>query len=632
MAFPTRSLLIKFFALAFALIVIFCMYLPGVTGGFMLDDLSSLPGLFKNIDTCGMACGVLSGSTGPTGRPLSLLTFALQQSQWPNPYYFKLINILIHLLNMVLALAIFILVLKKLGFQKRAFHLSLAASIIWAIWPLQVSSVLYVIQRMSLLSSTFVLVGIWVFLLYRPKLHADWERQLLKPLLFAFALGGVVVLGILSKESAVQLFLYIAILEHLLFASDGSNTKNVRLFRYLCLYLPLAVFWGYLLIKLVGSHVEQYATRDFTMRERVLTQGRVLLDYLQSLLFPKMSNLGLYHDGYLKSTSIFAPLSTLFSWLVIGGVCASAFINRKKYTLISLVVFWYFAGHVLEGSFWPLELYFEHRNYIPILFVSLVMVVGVNYAFDKASKKIVAQSLGVACSIYVIMLFTMTIMQTKLWGNELEYSIVQAKEHSDSKRARNLLVEAYGRVGMFDESYQEMLRMKADFPGSPGLILGSVEFACYDPKYELEPIEQVVEQLKRSQFGYAGIITIRRALESKLEGLCKGVSSDYLLKSLMAMKENEKFQKKKHLIENLELSVYLEQGKIENALSMFEHMYISEEQWSTYISLLATNQQFEKALEVSNHAISLLEGKMKHKYYYDDVLNLRSEILLELQN
>ena len=67
------------------------------------------------------------------------------------------------------------------------------------------------------------------------------------------------------------------------------------------------------------------------MQERLLTQGRGLSDYMQSLLLPKMSDLGLYHDAYPKSTSMFAPMTTLFAWLGLSAVVFMAFIVRNKY-------------------------------------------------------------------------------------------------------------------------------------------------------------------------------------------------------------------------------------------------------------------------------------------------------------
>jgi hypothetical protein len=40
---------------------------------------------------------------------------------------------------------------------------------------------------------------------------------------------------------------------------------------------------------------------------------------------------------------------------------------RRRYPLAALAVLWYLAGHLLESTVLPIELYFEHRNYLPVL-------------------------------------------------------------------------------------------------------------------------------------------------------------------------------------------------------------------------------------------------------------------------
>ena len=153
------------------------MYWPGLTGVFMLDDFSSLPTLYTTIENCGLWCGTMSGSTGPTGRPISLLTFALQADFWPDPYSFKLFNVFIHMANAALVFLILRLILKRLNPSLPYFYIALFSAVLWAVWPLQVSSVLYAIQRMVLLSSFFVLLGVLFYLFFRIRLEADWKGE-----------------------------------------------------------------------------------------------------------------------------------------------------------------------------------------------------------------------------------------------------------------------------------------------------------------------------------------------------------------------------------------------------------------------------------------------------------------------
>ena len=126
----------------------FWIYWPGLYGTILLDDMPNLKGLaditFFNTSNEILAF-LQSGHAGPLGRPVSLLTFALQHEDWPlNPYNFKYINLLIHLL---LGCGIFLFFSRLLRLadyapQRQVLFASLAITAIWLLHPIQVSTVL----------------------------------------------------------------------------------------------------------------------------------------------------------------------------------------------------------------------------------------------------------------------------------------------------------------------------------------------------------------------------------------------------------------------------------------------------------------------------------------------------------
>ena len=139
------------------------LYWPGLNGEFILDDLPNLGGL-SHIDNQSYPLNhhllfVLEGTAGRLGRPISLLTFAAQAQNWPhNPWAFKYVNLMLHLLNACL-LAWMIYRLTRLMSlpERQANWLLVFATGLWLIHPIQVSSVLYVVQRMTELSALFIL-------------------------------------------------------------------------------------------------------------------------------------------------------------------------------------------------------------------------------------------------------------------------------------------------------------------------------------------------------------------------------------------------------------------------------------------------------------------------------------------
>jgi hypothetical protein len=108
---------------------------------------------------------VFGGAAGDAGRPLSLLSFALQKDSWPGaPADFFRVNTLIHLFNGVLVFCLSYLIAQNWG--KRITHpawYALAIAALWLSLPLHVTANLAAVQRMTTLASLFMLLGLLGF-------------------------------------------------------------------------------------------------------------------------------------------------------------------------------------------------------------------------------------------------------------------------------------------------------------------------------------------------------------------------------------------------------------------------------------------------------------------------------------
>ena len=129
------------------LVSVLC-YLPGLNSPFLFDDQPNLAGLSQiqqaGITGAGFWEFVLSGNAGPTGRPVSLFTFALQATAWPdNPAAMKAINVLLHALNGLLLYAIFRRLAQCLNASAQQSALvALVAALAWVLHPVHTSTVL----------------------------------------------------------------------------------------------------------------------------------------------------------------------------------------------------------------------------------------------------------------------------------------------------------------------------------------------------------------------------------------------------------------------------------------------------------------------------------------------------------
>lgn len=154
----------------------FGIYWQGINSLFLFDDIPNLKNL-TDISGGGFYEKLqfaIEGKAGALGRSVSLFTFALQADYWPYPWNFKYVNLMMHLLNGCLVFW-FILSLSRLMklSERHCLWLALVTASVWLLHPLQVSTVLYVIQRMAQLSTLFTLAGLIVYLHGRQLLAQD---------------------------------------------------------------------------------------------------------------------------------------------------------------------------------------------------------------------------------------------------------------------------------------------------------------------------------------------------------------------------------------------------------------------------------------------------------------------------
>lgn len=408
-----------------------CLFLPGLSGGFVFDDK---PNIVDNaalhitaLDATQLQHASFSFEPGYGSRPLPMLSFALDYLRAGlNPQAFKATNLLIHALT-TLALAYFLRLLLTLAQwpPRRAAIGALAIAAVWAIHPLQVSSVLYVVQRMQTLVTLFTILALWAYLRMRQaQLEGYRSRQFGVLTLFFWALA------LASKEDAVLLPAFTLALELTVLRFGTARAKpNTKLqYSYAVLALAgLAVF--FLVVLPYYWHWDNYPTREFSSSERLLTQGRALALYLQQILLPLPSSMPFFYDDYLVSRSWLQPPATLAAWLLIATLLAWAWRWRIRRPLFSLGIFLFLAGHAITSNVIGLELVFEHRNHFPMIgiFLSVADLCVMAYQHHPLRSPLVI-------SLIIALLATgyATAWRAHVWGDPLRFAqgSVAASPHS----------------------------------------------------------------------------------------------------------------------------------------------------------------------------------------------------------
>lgn len=444
--------------LCLLLLLTVCCYAIGLDSGFYFDDFGNLSELAE-VENNGFFYYIFSGTAGPSGRPLSLLTFALQYPAWPdNPVAFKAVNLALHCANGILVWLISLRLIRPLEpdrVRRRLFVFFTTA--LWLLHPLQLSTVLYVVQRMTLLSALFTLAGLWAWLRYRDEVIQRPSPRAYLKLMAPVAL--CLVLSILAKENGILLLLYIIVIEKTLYASRGAaGLKNGLL---LVLALPLFALLVYLLADLDGL-ITSYEFRSFTLAERLLTQPWVLLVYLKNILLPVYGAYGLYHDDFPVSTGLLAPPYTLLAIVALLLLFLAGLGFRKSAPVFGFAVLWFLAGHALEASFVNLELYFEHRNYLP----SLGVLFGLNYLLLKFIKRRRYRlSAGLAGLVYCALVMGAFYLEVTLWSDRRLQALEWVRNHPDSERVLTNLSYEFAVSGEYEqviEVYTWLEQLKPD--------------------------------------------------------------------------------------------------------------------------------------------------------------------------
>ena len=419
-------------------IAVAALYWPGRGGGFVFDDF---PNIVDNValhvtswDRHAWLAAVFSSDSGLGHRPLPMATFALNHVfTGLDPVPMKLTNIAIHAFNACLVLcllrALLALAVPAVDARRREWTARFVAAA-WALNPINLMGVLFIVQRMESLCHAFVFAGLWLYLLGRRRQLAGepgggWR-------IVAGIVGGT-ALGVLCKESAVLLPLYAACIELcLLGARNAQGTRDRRLLAFfgMVLVLPAILGLAWLLPGLLSPG--PWATRDFTLGERLLTEGRVVLDYLRWTLFPSLRAFALYHDDIVVSRGLLQPASTAFALAGLALLATAAVALRGRRPLLALGIAWFLCAQLLTATIVPLELVFEHRNY----FASLGACLAVADLLLFAPRGDGARRIGALLAVlWLLFLGMTTALRAREWSDPLRFAMSEAAKHPQSPRA-----------------------------------------------------------------------------------------------------------------------------------------------------------------------------------------------------
>jgi len=392
-------------------------------------------------------------------RPVACLSFALN-------YYFgklnvsgyHLVNLAIHLISSIFLFLFVYRTLEYLALTKRwtgdTYFVALLSTVLWAVNPIQTQAITYIVQRMAAMAAMFYIIGMYCYLLARTA-----EARATKVVFYGFC-GLCFLLAIGSKENAAMFPISIFLFEAVIIQQDPVYfIRSYWISICAALGLTILVGLGYFIWKTGGlpDLTVGYRNRPFTMSQRLLTEPRVLLFYVSLLFYPMPNRLNVAHD-FTLSTSLLSPPTTIAAILTIVGLILLAIMVAKKKPLISFVILFYFLNHIIESSIFPLELVFEHRNYLPSMFIFLPVAIGFGMLLSFYQNNHFMRF--VFCGFIVALLVGLghsTLMRNFSWRNEISLWIDAVDKSPNIFRPHHNLAKAYSDAGYKKKAIAEYL-------------------------------------------------------------------------------------------------------------------------------------------------------------------------------
>ncbi|MEP5321387.1 hypothetical protein, partial [Marinobacter alexandrii] len=409
------------------------LYVPALNGPLLFDDIDNISsnnwvtnqsGSFDNLRAAAQ-----SGRSSHLGRPISMLSFALHYLGNNTPseviYGMKIAGLVLHLLVGLLVFVV-LRMLNELVQVRRGPQQSADPSLIrgnwllpaicaglWLLHPLHVSTTMYVVQRMTVLAALFSMLAITVFVYLR----VSWTHR--QPTVEDVIVGCLWVLiltllSLLSKENGILAIPLIAVLELCFFRGviNGRTQKAVVALAGLTVFaipfaLSIVILWEPSFI--VGG----YGARDFTFHERILSEVVILKDYLGWLIFPRVDAYSFNHDN-ARIVSSAADIEFQWSLTLIITMLVAATLVARKWPFFLCGALFFFVGHSMESTVYPLELQFEHRNYLPSLGIVLMVYQLLKIIDDSQPRRTL-----VLVSLLLVSVLSLQLgLRSLRWSNE----------------------------------------------------------------------------------------------------------------------------------------------------------------------------------------------------------------------
>ncbi len=514
----------------------------GVHNQLLLDDtvnFAPLKQIAESPDQRTLKRVILGNRSGPLGRPLSMASFALDAQAWPLDIA-RIVkhNILLHIATGIGLLWFSFLLFIRIRIPvARSFSLATLVATIWLFHPLLVSTYLYSVQRMTVLAGLFTMLSLITYLKLRPAFYSDGFAR---PITAALLLTLPITLALAAKENSFVVFSLIGLVEVFIVA---RLAQQINLTRKVVLSLALLstpislVCWALFNQEkyLISSQL-----RGFNLSERLLTESRILFDYMYSALIPKLSGSGIFQDDILISRGLLTPLTTIISVVTVISLVTLSTIKFKKHPIAAFAFLWFFIAHLIEGSVIPLELKFEHRNYVPLagLIFGAVLLTE-----ESSTNKWRLYMVG----LFALICVAITSMSVLRWSKPLIQAEIWRNTKPASSRASQHAASLWLSRGFLEQALNTVETSLENHPNNVTLNIQFLYMNCRNNRFTVEDLSRIEEPLSNGDVDYAIPSTLKLLGHYVSRSNCEGLTLEMLLSSLNNLIKNPRLAVNKKL-------------------------------------------------------------------------------------
>jgi tetratricopeptide (TPR) repeat protein len=448
--------------------------------------------------------------------------------------------------------------------------LPILVSFTWLIHPIHTNTVLYAVQRMTELSTLFILVGLLCYLHARKLFY----KKTINAWLWILIGGGLSLLSaLLSKENGILLVTYVLVIEYILIRQHGYQTsKTLNKALLLCAWLPTTL----LIIMLYKWGWIDQTSRSFNTIERLMSEARIIWIYIIHIIIPSYNGTSLLYDDIIISRNLFSPITTLPAIIGIFTLMAFSWWIRKTLPVLSFAIAWFFVGHLLESTTIALELYFEHRNYLPSLGFILV---GMYYALYIMQNNIKLRSiipLILLCYLSLIGISTHHI--ANLWTTPVQLFTGWLEQHPNSQRTLEGIDALIGTH--ISQTTRQKLLIELDHIATKQtsisyLIFRNLKIDCQNQSLKPEHLPQALKNLSNTSFIAPLPNVLADFVYAWTETDCGGITTEQMSSFLNSFGNIESLQQGEmpQILHYWQAEVHAKQGNLAEAMLHFDKAY-----------------------------------------------------------